>query len=191
MMSSPWAGARLPRTVLFSTLCALIVMPLLAAAASGCGGEPTASSSTAGQGAASSPVHMAGTAATAAGGGGAGATGPAATFTAIYEMLFPMPTNARCNACHANPANDVGNGKLQTGADKASAYAALVGKTSMSSRCMNRPLVLPGQPEMSLFYLKLMPTPPCGVRMPNGGNQLTAEQIDMVRSWIAAGAKDD
>jgi hypothetical protein len=116
---------------------------------------------------------------------------PAATFSAVYEMMFPMQTNARCNACHANPANDVGNGNLQMGMDKATAYAALVGKTSTSSRCMNRPLVMPNKPDQSLFYIKLVPNPPCGVRMPNGGNAFTEEQLGMVRSWIAGGAKND
>jgi hypothetical protein len=106
-------------------------------------------------------------------------------------MMFPMKTNARCDACHANPANDVGNGNLQMGTDKVMAYAALVGKTSKSSRCMNKPLVVPSHPEMSLMLQKLSPMPPCGSRMPVGGNPFTAEQLEMIRSWIAAGAKDD
>jgi hypothetical protein len=131
------------------------------------------------------------TPASSAGSGAAGQAAPAATFSAVYAMMFPMETNARCNACHANPANDVGNGKLQMGMDKASAYKALVGVASASSRCMNKILVAPGQPDSSLFYLKLTATPPCGVRMPNGGNAFTSDQLEMVRSWIAAGAHDD
>jgi hypothetical protein len=127
----------------------------------------------------------------AAGSGAAVQAAPGATFSALYAMMFPMETNARCNACHANPANDIGNGKLSMGMDKAAAYAALVGKTSASSRCMNQPLVVPGKPESSLFYLKLTATPPCGVRMPNGGNPFSEAQLEMVRSWISAGAHDD
>jgi hypothetical protein len=129
----------------------------------------------------------------AAAGGAAGKTSsePAATFSAIYSMMYPMETNARCNACHANPANDVGNGNLHMGMDRATAYSALVGKTSMSSRCMQRPLVVPGHPEMSLLMLKLSPSPPCGSRMPVGGNPFTDVQLEMIRSWIAAGAKND
>jgi hypothetical protein len=56
---------------------------------------------------------------------------------------------------------------------------------------MNQMLVMPGKPESSLFYLKLTGTPPCGVRMPNGGNAFTEAQLEMVRSWISAGAHDD
>jgi hypothetical protein len=140
---------------------------------------------------AATPANSAGSGGAAAGGGAAGQAAPAATFSAVYAMMFPMDTNARCNACHANPANDVGNGKLQMGMDKATAYKALVGVASASSRCMNKSLVAPGQPDSSLFYLKLTATPPCGVRMPNGGNAFTSDQLEMVRSWIAAGARDD
>ena len=53
------------------------------------------------------------------------------------------------------------------------------------------PLVVPGHPEQSLFYTKLTATPPCGARMPFGGGALPDAQIEMVRSWIAAGALDD
>jgi hypothetical protein len=142
---------------------------------------------------ADSTGNMAGAAASSGGasGGAAGQAAPGASFSAVYAMMFPMETNARCNACHANPANDVGNGKLSMGMDKATAYAAIVGKASASSHCMNQMLVVPGKPEASLFYLKLTATPPCGVRMPNGGNAFTEAQLEMVRSWISAGAHDD
>lgn len=131
-----------------------------------------------------------GAAASAAGMGAAGGGAPAATFTQVYAMLFPRASTGQCDMCHALPAHDVVNGNLETGMTQASAYAALMGKQSQSSRCMSRPLVVPNDPEMSLLYLKLSPTPPCGVRMPNGG-KLSDAQIDMVRSWIAAGAKND
>lgn len=157
------------KTILVASLAALYL-----AATAGCGGDASQpAGGNAGMG--------------AAGSGGA----PAAKFSAIYEMIFPMATNARCNACHSLPANDVANGNLFTGTDKASAYKALVGKPSTSSRCMNRPLVVAKQPEMSLLLLKVMPNPPCGVRMPNGGTAFSDAQIEMIRSWIAAGAKDD
>lgn len=106
-------------------------------------------------------------------------------------MLFPMTTNARCVACHSMPANDIANGNLQMGSDKAAAYMALVGKKSASSRCMTQTLVTPGAPDQSLLLQKLSATPPCGSRMPLGGNALSDMQIATVRSWIAGGAKDD
>jgi len=124
-------------------------------------------------------------------GGAAGNSPPAAKWSEIYAMLFPMPTNPRCNACHAMPANDVANGNLFVGADKDSAYMALVGKASMSSRCMSKVLVVPFKPDESLMLEKLSENPPCGSRMPLGGTPFTEAQLEMVRGWIAAGAKND
>jgi len=115
----------------------------------------------------------------------------APTFTEVYELLFPRASVGQCEMCHALPAHDVVNGMLETGMTKDSAYDALVGPMSQSSRCMSRPLIVPGEPDMSLFYLKLLPDPPCGVRMPNGGRQLSDDELEVVRSWIVAGAPND
>ena len=123
--------------------------------------------------------------------GGTGSGGPAAKFSEIYAMAFPAMTNPRCEFCHSMPPSDIGNGKLHLGTDPATAYAALVGQVSVSAFCMGRPLVVPNQPEMSLMYLKLSPNPPCGNRMPLGGTPFTDVQLEMVRSWIAAGAPND
>jgi len=106
-------------------------------------------------------------------------------------MLYPTTTNARCNFCHGLPANDRSNGNLSMGTDRASAYAALMGKVAAGSACKGRPLVIAGQPETSLLVEKLSENPVCGSRMPLGGNLLTDVQREMVRGWIAAGAKDD
>ena len=116
---------------------------------------------------------------------------PAAKFSEIYAMAFPSMTVPRCEFCHSMPPSDIGNGKLHMGTDQATAYAALVGPVSASSRCMGRPLVVPGHPESSLLYLKLSPNPPCGNRMPLGGTPFTDVQLEMVRSWIAAGASNE
>lgn len=116
---------------------------------------------------------------------------PPGKFSEIYAMAFPSTTDPRCDFCHSMPPSDVGNGKLHMGMDQATAYTALVGKVSVSAFCMGRTLVDPGHPETSLFYLKLSPSPPCGVRMPNGGKPFTDVQLEMVRSWIAAGAMND
>jgi hypothetical protein len=113
------------------------------------------------------------------------------TFTGIYALLFPVETKAQCNSCHAVPANEVTSGLLCTGHDQASAYAALVGMTSVSKRCSGKALIVPGQPDASLFLQKLLAAPPCGEQMPLGGGHLPQAQVDLVRSWIAAGAPDD
>ncbi|AKU94871.1 hypothetical protein AKJ09_01535 [Labilithrix luteola] len=105
--------------------------------------------------------------------------------------MFPLATKGQCNFCHSLPPNEKSNGNLSMGEDKASAYAALVGKPSASHSCSGGTLVVAGQPDASLFFQKLSASPACGGRMPLGGDPLTPEQLDMIRSWISAGAKDD
>jgi mono/diheme cytochrome c family protein len=127
--------------------------------------------------------------------GGCSSSPPAAeetgTFSIIYAQLFPVETKAQCNSCHAVASNEVTNGLLSTGPDRASAYAALVGKDSVSKRCAGKPLIVPNQPDQSLFLQKLVAAPPCGDQMPLGGGHLSTAQANLVRSWIAAGALDD
>jgi hypothetical protein len=106
-------------------------------------------------------------------------------------MIFPRTSNAHCDMCHGLPAFDASNGNLSTGMDKTSTYAALAGKTSTSSKCGGRAFVVAGHPEMSLLLQKLTPAPPCGLRMPNGGAPLSDVQIEMIRSWITAGAQNN
>jgi hypothetical protein len=117
---------------------------------------------------------------------------PAATFTEIHTALFPQETPAKCDACHGQPASQVSNGLLDMGRDDHdAAYAALIDHSSTSRDCAGMPYVVPGDPEGSLFYVKLLGDPECGERMPLGGGALPAGQIDMVRSWIMGGALDD
>jgi len=120
-----------------------------------------------------------------------GADSPPGTFSEIYDTLFPPATNARCNFCHSMPASDISNGNLSTGMDRDSAYAALVGQKSTSSRCAGKPLVVPHEPGASLFLDKLAAKPTCGDRMPLGGMALSDDELELVRSWIAAGAIND
>jgi hypothetical protein len=126
-----------------------------------------------------------------AGSAGINAAAPAATFSDVYAMLFPRTTNAHCDMCHGLPPFDQSNGNLFTGMDRASTYAALVGKPSTSSMCGGRVFVVAGHPEQSLLLQKVMASPPCGLRMPNGGAALSDTQTEMIRSWIAGGALDD
>lgn len=129
--------------------------------------------------------------------GVAGCSSPAeapaapATFSAIYPRLFPVTTKSQCNFCHGLPPNDKSNGSLSMGMDKATAYAALVGKIAVGSACAGKSLVSPNQPGLSLFLQKLGPGDTCGSHMPLGGDPLTSEELDQVARWIAAGAKDD
>lgn len=123
----------------------------------------------------------------------AGTSEQPATFTEIYSAIFPLGTKAQCNYCHDRPANPKSNGNLDMGHAQDVAYAAIVGKASASTVCGGgKQLVVPGNPDTSLFYTKLASSPsPCGDRMPQGADPLTDAQLAMVKSWIAAGAKND
>jgi hypothetical protein len=113
-----------------------------------------------------------------------------ATFSEIYSQIFPQQTKGQCSFCHGLPPNEKSNGLLSTGGDRGAAYQALVNQTSTSAKCGGKSYVIPGRPDESLLLLKLT-TPGCGDRMPLGGDPLTSAQLEMVRSWIAAGAQDD
>jgi hypothetical protein len=115
---------------------------------------------------------------------------PTGTWSAIYPAIFPETTKAQCDFCHSLPPNEKSNGGLSVGTDKETAYKALVGQSSASLKCNGRQYVVPGKPDESLLYGKVT-TPPCGDHMPLGGSTLTDDQVEMIRTWIEAGAKDD
>ena len=115
-----------------------------------------------------------------------------ATFTQVYADIFPLGTQAQCNYCHDRPANEISNGMLDMGHTQADVYAAIVGTSSMSAKCgAPHTLVVPGDSSTSLLFLKLQATPPCGDRMPQGGSPLSAASLEMVHSWIDAGAMNN
>jgi hypothetical protein len=119
-------------------------------------------------------------------------SGPPATFTQIYSEIFPLGTRAQCNYCHDRPANEISNGMLNMGHTQADAYAAIVGTSSMSAKCGGTyTVVVPGDSSTSLLFVKLEAAPPCGDRMPQGASPLTSAQLEMVRSWIDAGAMNN
>lgn len=118
------------------------------------------------------------------------APAPPGTFSEIYPLIYPQQTKAQCNFCHGLPANEKSNGNLSMGNDKEAAYHALIDSASTSAKCSGRKHIVPGHPEESLFYLKVT-APPCGDQMPLGGSPLTSTQVEMIRTWIENGAKDD
>jgi hypothetical protein len=119
--------------------------------------------------------------------GGANDDASVATFTQVYAAIINGSPN--CNGCHTSPS-PTGNLDMST---QAKAYANLVGQPATSApSCASETLdlVAPGNPGQSLMYLKVT-SPPCGKQMPLGGPYLTAPQVALIQSWIAAGALDD
>jgi hypothetical protein len=51
--------------------------------------------------------------------------------------------------------------------------------------------VVPGKPDESNLYLKLLPDPTFGKRMPRSKKVMTPEEIKLVYKWIEQGAKKE
>jgi len=174
-------------------------------AISGCG-DDSGAGSMAGMGAVGTG-GMAGGGTGGMAGGGTGGTGGAGTggmtsdapiepkFSAIYEKVLPS-----CGGPFCHTGSGGGNLVMDT---QANAYKNLVGVAAMGMNLPNatNPMnckdsgltrVVAGDPEMSLLYSKvrLDKDVPCGSRMPTGG-MLKQAQVDAIKAWIMAGAKDD
>ncbi len=93
-----------------------------------------------------------------------------------------------CQGCHpgVNSSLDLTNGK---------AYDDLVGIRALEDPDLYR--VVAGDPENSFLYLKvggapvIADIPAVGSRMPPGAPPMAAEDIAIIRDWIAQGAKRD
>jgi hypothetical protein len=112
----------------------------------------------------------------------------APTYDAIWrEILLP---NCAGEFCHG------GSGLFLDLESKADGYKTLVGFPAAGAECKESGLlhVRPGQPEKSLFYLKVT-DPPCGQRMPllygTTTGRLDAREVEQIRIWIERGAPDD
>ncbi len=143
--------------------------------------------------------------ASAALGLGCGANAPASpnSFTKVYaEIIKPTCSN---DYCHYNYV-----GIKFSALDMSSqvfAYWSLVGTPCMGAVCAgNGTRVVPGQPEASIMYLKVLSQPPqkCGNQMPAdiqtmltqgvskfSGNALSADQQQLIYNWIQEGAQNN
>jgi len=94
----------------------------------------------------------------------------------FYREVRPI-LQARCHGCH-QPAK-AGGGYVMTSVDAMQHQ----GDSELAG-------IVPGQPEASFLVEQI--TPKDGfAEMPQEGDALTAEQIDIVTRWIAQGAVDD
>ena len=103
------------------------------------------------------------------------------TFSSIQDNIFtPKCVNAGCHNPTPGPMS------LQKGV----AYENLVNKPS----AWGMPRVEPGNADNSALYLKLIGDARVGgpqARMPLGAPQLPQEEINAVKEWINAGAKNN
>src|SRR5688572_24553903 len=93
------------------------------------------------------------------------------------KEIAPIFT-ASCTGCHQPE-------KLKAGLDLSTHKAALVG-------AKDGPAIIPGDPDKSPLVLAIIPEAPGEPpAMPEKGDPLTAQQVDLIKRWIKEGAKDD
>ena len=102
--------------------------------------------------------------------------GMAQAEVSFLRDVAPILTT-RCTGCHGDKKSE-GDYRLHT-----FAYLMLDGASGL-------PAVKPGKPEESELLARLTDSDPA-TRMPQEDDPLTADEIDRVRRWIAAGAKFD
>ncbi|GMV43534.1 MAG: hypothetical protein AMXMBFR64_52500 [Myxococcales bacterium] len=114
-------------------------------------------------------------------GGGADVSEAEPTLSRVTAEVFKV--SCAFSSCHAG-------GKPASGLSlDGSAHGKLVGVASKGAP--GRTLVVAGDPDASYLVEKLSKDKPeAGGRMPVNGT-LDAERLELVRDWIAAGAKDD
>lgn len=104
-----------------------------------------------------------------------------ATFQPVYDAVL-SPCAAACHKPGGSyPALDLSS--------KAMAFSSIVSKPAPGGCATAGQLVTPGNCDTSVLYKKLMPAPPCGAQMPLGLTPVSANNLDLLCSWIKAGAK--
>lgn len=109
-------------------------------------------------------------------------TTPPPTTMSLFQQVQTQVLTPNCTGCH------VGAGAPQgLRLDAANSYAMLVNVASTQVPTLLR--VKPGDPDNSWLVQKIDGRATVGGRMPLGRNPLPQASIDLVRSWIAAGAQ--
>jgi mono/diheme cytochrome c family protein len=102
--------------------------------------------------------------------------GDAETRQLFAERVLPL-LKEKCFACHGDDVK-----KLRGGLDLRTRTAMLAGGKR------GKPVIVPGRPEDSLLYLSVTRQNDKLAMPPKENDRLSAEQIEWVRQWIAAGA---
>ncbi len=108
--------------------------------------------------------------------------GEAVTFVADIQPIL----NERCITCHA-PGGFAQMVGIPWDFREDTAFDDLVNR--VSSQDADFTLVVPGDPDSSLMFLKIScESPPVGEMMPLGGPPLTDDEVELIRAWVEQGA---
>ncbi len=108
--------------------------------------------------------------------------GEAVTFVADVQPIL----NERCINCHA-PGGFAQMVGIPWDFREDTAFDDLVNR--VSSQDADFTLVVPGDPDSSLMFLKISSeSPPVGGMMPLGGPPLTDGEVQLIRAWVEQGA---
>ena len=109
--------------------------------------------------------------------------GTEATLSNIQATIFTL--NCAVSGCHAGSNPQQGQ-DLSAG----QSFSNIVGVRSMERPDLFR--IAPGDPDNSYLVQKIMGAPDIvGARMPLGRAPLSAEQINLIREWVAEGAPNN
>ena len=100
---------------------------------------------------------------------------PTVSYAADVQPIW----NATCGGCHTSSS------PTYPGLSSSVSYDNLV---DQSSFCGSQTLVIPGNPDDSYLYKKLVGTHECGSLMPRNRPALSNSDVQTVRSWISEGA---
>ena len=114
---------------------------------------------------------------------------PPATGISLARDIQPI-FNA---SCLASTCHDLQSQTASLVLTAGRAYASLVNVSSIHAACASYQRVAPGQPASSFLVFKVVGSGTCfaGVRMPKDGAALSNASIQLVRDWIAQGAKNN
>jgi hypothetical protein len=107
---------------------------------------------------------------------------PPATNQSLFQQVQDTVFTPNCTGCHVGAGAPLGL-RLDAG----NSFALLVNQPSMQVPALLR--VSPGDPQNSYLVQKIEGRAAVGGQMPLGRNPLPQASIDLVRSWIAAGAQ--
>ena len=108
--------------------------------------------------------------------------GEAVTFVADIQPIL----NERCINCHA-PGGFAQMVGIPWDYREDTAFDDLVNRAS--SQDADFTMVVPGDPGVSLMFLKISSeSPPVGEMMPLGGPPLTEGEVQLIRAWVEQGA---